>query len=131
MVSLFVLIVCIEGNSMDESIIKELPKSMLQKQDNSKVEEPSVSQESLESERETKVSKEESEGDDNMYENENLPENPLNQTEEIKPKKEEPVLEGERPGSPIIPALRNKLIHSQTIQDINRQKDFEGKEKPK
>ena len=117
---------------MDESIIKELPKSMLQKQENSKVEEPSVSQESLESERETKVSKEEAEGDDdNMYENENLSENPLNQTEEIKPKKEEPVLEGERPGSPIIPALRNKLIHSQTIQDINREKDFEGKEKPK
>lgn len=58
----------------------------------------------------------------------------MNDRMEQTQKEEEPretILPGERPGSPIIPALRKKLLQSHTITLANEDKNIKQKGKPK
>ncbi|CAI2376929.1 unnamed protein product [Moneuplotes crassus] len=142
----------LESQKVDESIQKELPRAMIQAQNNL-AEESSASNATQEI-RQDDPEDEEDEGEE-MYTNEELAEsdlpNPIPQDqEELLPREEtkndpqeapidelleedepeEPLLDGERPGSPIIPALRKKLVHSQTIREMKEKSRMDRKSKP-
>ena len=116
---------------------------MLQAQNMNQVEDPSVSEENIESEKdihsvkETEINEKEIEEDDDeegeIYTNEELPEQEnilLPLPNQIQNKIEEPLLEGERPNSPIIPALRNKLLRSRTLKENMEKGEIEKGHQP-
>jgi hypothetical protein len=107
----------LEAKSADESLHSALPKFL-------KFDEPKR----METQEEI-IQKEETKNPERSYEEEVDDIN--DRMEQIQKEDKEIILPGERPGSPIVPALRKKLLQSNTFTPADENQDIKKDDKPK